>query len=153
MHVFPLVLSFPSFLPCFFSSLISFTVFSLAIFHCFSYKLGGCVSPDIPLHPVHLPMYLACTGIAALSCEGNETSRLVSHPDFFCPFLFSVPSALNKKYRLSLTYTSLVPRRPSGHSLHLSSSLPYISIQSYPISFLSIPSGAYLAPVRSCHIT
>ena len=108
MHVFPLVLSFPSFLPCFFSSLISFTVFSLAIFHCFSYKLGGCVSPDIPLHPVHLPMYLACTGIAALSCEGNETSRLVSHPDFFCPFLFSVPSALNKKYRLSLLANSKV---------------------------------------------
>jgi hypothetical protein len=50
-----------------------FTVFSLAIFHCFSYKLGGCVSPDILLHPATYQC-TGCTIIAALSCKDKRAS-------------------------------------------------------------------------------
>jgi hypothetical protein len=82
-----------------------FTVFSLAIFHCFSYKLGGCVSSDVQLRPdthqctcthlhagallsASLSSYIqthanasACTGMPALSCKNKEMSGL-------CPFGF-----------------------------------------------------------------
>ena len=64
-----------------------FTVFSLAIFYCFSYKLGGCVSPDIQLHPATCQ----CTGMhlhsgALLQRQRNE--------------LLSVPSVSYQKVKL-----------------------------------------------------
>ena len=87
MHVFLLHIFLLSFcLVCFFLffSAHIFTVFSLAIFHCFSYKLGGCVSPDILLHPATYQ----CTGMylhsgALLQRQRNE--------------LLSVPSASYQK--------------------------------------------------------
>ena len=87
MHVFLLHIFLLSFcLVCFFLffSAHIFTVFSLAIFHCFSYKLGGCVSPDIPLHPATYQ----CTGTyqhsgALLQRQRNE--------------LLSVPSVAYQK--------------------------------------------------------
>jgi len=64
-----------------------FTVFSLAIFHCFSYKLGGCVSPDIQLHPATYQ----CTGMYLHSGALLQRQRNA---------LLSVPSASTKKYTI-----------------------------------------------------
>ena len=88
MHVFLFFLVFLSFcLVCVsFSSFSAhiFTVFSLAIFHCFSYKLGGCVSPDIQLHPATYQ----CTGMYLHSGALLQRQRNA---------LLSVPSASYQK--------------------------------------------------------
>ena len=90
MHVFLLHIFLLSFcLVCFFLffSAHIFTVFSLAIFHCFSYKLGGCVSPDIQLHPATYQ----CTGMYLHSGALLQRQRNA---------LLSVPSASTKKYTI-----------------------------------------------------
>ena len=90
MHAFLLHIFLLSFcLVCFFLffSAHIFTVFSLAIFHCFSYKLGGCVSPDIQLHPATYQ----CTGMYLHSGALLQRQRNA---------LLSVPSASTKKYTI-----------------------------------------------------